>query len=185
MKRFVTAVLVTAFVGLLGANPASAQSLTLTSPAFTHDDPIPMHFSAYGDNVSPELNWTGAPAGTRSYALVLHDPDAPLEGGFVHWVIYNIPGGATGLPEGLPSDAELTTPADLAGTTQGNNGLRRPGYFGPRPPAGSGVHNYNFRLFALDLAPELDAGLDSAGLMDAIDGHILGSTTLTGIYQVK
>ena len=143
-----------------------------------------MRHSAYGDNVSPELSWSGAPNGTRSFALVLHDPDAPIEGGFVHWVIYNIPASATGLPEGVPDDLELTAPTSVSGTTHGHSGLRRPGYFGPRPPAGI-VHNYNFRLFALDLEPNLEEAMNSEALMAAIDGHILDSTTLIGTYQVK
>ena len=166
-------------------HPAAAQSLTLTSPAFAHDADIPMGNSAYGDNVSPELSWTGAPAGTQSYALILHDPDAPIEGGFVHWVVYNIPGSATGLPAGLATDARLSAPASIAGTTQGLSGLRRTGYFGPRPPAGSGVHHYNFRLLALDRAPDLPEGLNQEQLLAEVEGDILAETTLTGLYQVK
>lgn len=169
----------------LAATSLSAQTLTMTSPDFEHSHPIDMHNSAYGDNVSPELNWTGAPSGTRSYALVLHDPDAPLEGGFVHWVVYNIPGTATGLPGGLAAGETLDSPAQIAGTVQGMSGVRRAAYFGPRPPEGSGVHHYNFQLFALDIAPELATGLNSQDLMTAIDGHILARTTLTGTYQVK
>ncbi|MEX2583563.1 MAG: YbhB/YbcL family Raf kinase inhibitor-like protein [Gemmatimonadota bacterium] len=161
---------------------APAGTLMLTTPAFAAGEAIPLRFSAYGENVSPELNWSNLPAGTRSLALILDDPDAPTPEPFVHWVVYNIPASATGLPEGLPTDARLATPADVAGAIQGPTGLGRPGYFGPRPPAGP-VHNYNFRLYALRSEPNLPEGLGPDDLRDAISDDILGQATLVGTYQ--
>jgi Raf kinase inhibitor-like YbhB/YbcL family protein len=164
-----------------GASAGSGGAFTITSTAFQEGAPIPLRNSAYGENVSPELSWSNAPAGTNSFALVLDDPDAGATP-FVHWVIYNIPGTATGLPEGLPAEALLSSPASLAGTRQGLSGLRRAAYFGPRPPAGN-VHHYNFRLYALSSAPNLPEGLNSEALMAAITPSILGQTTLIGTYQ--
>ena len=185
MKTIVRIAALVAVAAGVSAADISAQQFSLSSPDFEPNATIDMRNSAYGDNISPVLNWSGAPSGTQSYAMVLHDPDAPMDGGFVHWVIYNIPGSATGLPGGLGGDEVLTAPEAIAGTTQGLSGLRRTSYFGPRPPSGSGVHHYNFQLYALDLEPELAAGLNSETLMEAIDGHVLAETTLVGIYQVK
>lgn len=164
-----------------GAAAPAGGVLTLTSTAFQEGTPIPLRNSAYGDNVSPAFSWSNVPAGTRSFALVLDDPDAGTSP-FVHWVIYNIPGSARGLPEGLPTDAALTAPAQVAGARQGVTGLRRTGYFGPRPPAGP-VHRYNFRLYALSSEPNLPEGLTRDTLMEAIADDILGQTTLMGTYQ--
>jgi Raf kinase inhibitor-like YbhB/YbcL family protein len=164
-----------------GAAAPAGGALTLTSTAFQEGAAIPLRNSAYGDNVSPAFSWTNVPEGTRSFALVLDDPDAGTNA-FVHWVIYNIPGTARGLPEGLPTDAALTAPAQVAGARQGMTGLRRTGYFGPRPPAGP-VHHYNFRLYALSSEPNLPEGLTRDALMEAISGDILGQATLMGTYQ--
>lgn len=173
-----------AAIFLMVHTPAAAQTsqMSLTSSAFEDGAPIPLRNSAYGENISPALSWSGVPAGTRSFALVLDDPDAPLPGGFVHWVVYNIPGSASRLPEGLPADALLSAPVELEGTRQGITGLRRPGYFGPRPPAGN-PHHYNFRLYALSSEPELAEGLTRDQLMDAINENILGEARLIGTYQ--
>lgn len=168
------------FAVALHAAPATAQ-LTLRSSAFDHHGDIPTRNSAYAENLSPELSWTGAPAGTRSFAIILDDPDAPTPEPFVHWVIYNIPGDARGLPEGLPRDANLSEPA---GARNGQNGVRQTGYFGPRPPAGP-AHAYNFRLLALSIEPDLPEGLNKQSLLEAVEGSILAETTLTGMYQAE
>jgi Raf kinase inhibitor-like YbhB/YbcL family protein len=175
--------IVAAGVTALTSTAAVAQAgLTLTSPAFQNHGTIPLRHSAYGDNVSPELSWTGAPQGTRSFALILEDPDAATPQPFVHWVIYNIPGSATGLPEGIATDAEVASPA---GAHQGPTGLRRPGYFGPRPPSGNPPHHYNFRLYALGSDPNLPAGLDKNALLEAIRPHVLGEAVLMGMYRAE
>ena len=158
--------------------------LTVGSAAFADGEAIPIRNSAYGDNLSPGITWSGAPEGTEAFALVLTDTDVPMPNGFVHWVIYNIPGTATGLPGGISSDTPtLTGPAAIAGTTQGVMGMRNPGYFGPRPPAGAGVHHYVFSVYALDTDLELAAGLGRDGVMSAIEGHIIGEGQVTGIFE--
>jgi Raf kinase inhibitor-like YbhB/YbcL family protein len=163
---------------------AQAPAFALQSPAFKEGEAIPLKHSAYGDNVSPALSWSNAPAGTRSLALVLDDPDAPTPQPFVHWVIYNIPAGATGLPEGLPTQATLESPHELHGATQGPGGMRQTGYFGPRPPAGA-PHHYHFTLYALSSAPDLPQGLNKAQLLERIQGSILGQAKLIGVYQAN
>ena len=135
-------------------------------------------YSAYHDNVSPPLEWTRV-LDAESFALIVEDPDAPREEPFVHWMIWNIPGDATGLAAGLPPDPELRTPA---GATQGRNSMGAFGYFGPRPPAGHGVHHYHFQLFALDVPLDLPAGADREALLAAMNGHVLGRGELVGLF---
>jgi Raf kinase inhibitor-like YbhB/YbcL family protein len=173
--------LLAASLGGFTSAQAQVGELTLTSTAFADGEPIPLRNSAYGDNLSPPLAWTGVPEGSRSFALVLDDPDAPMPVPFVHWVIYNIPAAASGLPQGLATDAHLHSPAELMGAAQGPAGTRRPGYFGPRPPAGRN-HTYRFTLYALDLAPGIAEGLNKDELMEAIEGHVLAETVLTGTF---
>jgi Raf kinase inhibitor-like YbhB/YbcL family protein len=163
------------------AGAAATGAFTITSPAFENNGTIPLRHSPYGDdNLSPALSWTGAPAGTQSFALILDDPDAGANP-FVHWVIYNIPGSATGLPEGIAADADVANPA---GAQQGVTGLRRTGYFGPRPPAGA-AHHYHFKLYALSTPPNLAAGLTKETLLAAMEGNILAETELVGVYQAQ
>jgi Raf kinase inhibitor-like YbhB/YbcL family protein len=127
--------------------------------------------------VSPALAWSGAPAGTVAFALVADDPDAP-GGTWVHWVLFNVPGGAVALPEGVSGTGVL--PA-LGGALQGRNDFRRIGYGGPCPPPGR-AHRYFFRLYALDAALRLEAGADRPALDAAMRGHVLAETTLLGTY---
>lgn len=170
---------------LTPAAPAGAQvaELTVTSSAFQHEQSIPLRNSAYGDNVSPDLAWTGVPEGTQSFVLTVVDESVPMPGGFVHWLVYNIPGTATGLPEGLPAEAVVTEPAAIAGTTQGLRGMNQAGYFGPRPPAGNPPHNYVFTVYALDADLDLAEGLNRNQVMEAIEGHIVAQGSITGTYQ--
>lgn len=167
------------------AQPLAAQvELTVTSSAFEEGGAIPVRNSAYGENLSPEIMWSGAPAGTESFALVLTDPDVPMPNGFVHWTIYNIPGSATGLPEGISADAQtLDEPASIAGTTQGVMGMRNPGFFGPRPPAGGGPHDYVFTVYALDADLDLAPGLGRDELMAAMEGHVIAQGAVTGVFE--
>src|SRR5438874_9268190 len=103
-------------------------------------------FGCKGGNVSPELSWSSAPAGTKSFAILMHDPDAPTGSGWWHWVVYNIPADVKSLPAGAGSADNSALPK---GATQGNTDFGTPAYGGPCPPAGSGDHHYNFMLFAL------------------------------------
>ena len=150
-------------------------TLSLSSTAFAAGKPIPAIYTCTGRSVSPPLAWTGAPAGTASFALILDDPDAPI-GTFVHWVIYNIPAASNGLPEAVPSSAKL---AD--GSLQGNNGAGQAGYTGPCPP--SGTHRYFFKLYALDTVLNLSSGVNKDQLLKAMQGHILAQGELMGTFS--
>jgi Raf kinase inhibitor-like YbhB/YbcL family protein len=155
----------------------AVMTLTLTSEAFAAGARIPARHTADGEDLSPALNWGAAPAGCRSFALLCDDPDAPLAGGWVHWVIFNIPSTATGLPEGLPRDPSL-----VDGSTQGLNSWGRAGYNGPSPPRGK-PHRYIFKLYALDTTLPLNSQhAKESELLAAMAGHILGETELTGLY---
>lgn len=154
-------------------------SLVLTSASFQHDGLIPPRHTCDGDDLSPPLQWTGVPAGTLSLALVMDDPDAPDPKApvqtWVHWVLYNIPPQVHELAEGV-------TAANLpVGTLQGLNDWRRVGYGGPCPPAGR--HRYFFKMFALDTRlAELNIPTKAA-LWKAMQGHVLASAELIGLYQ--
>lgn len=154
-------------------------ALALTSTAFTHNGPIPRLYTCQGKDVSPALAWSGLPAGTKSLALIVDDPDAPDPKApkmtWVHWVLYNIPVSATGLPEAV-------APAALpAGTREGKNDWKRTGYGGPCPPIGR--HRYFHKLYALDVVlPDLEQPT-KAELERAMQGHVLGKVELMGTYQ--
>ena len=153
-------------------------TLHLSSTEFAHEAPMPARLTCDGEDRSPALQWSGLPAGTRSLALVVDDPDAPDPAAprmtWVHWVIYNLPGTATGLAEG----ASRQLPA---GTREGVNDWGRTGYGGPCPPVGR--HRYFHKLYALDVVlPDLGQP-DKARLMKAMEGHILGHAALVGTYQ--
>lgn len=158
------------------------ESIIVRSEVFEHNTDIPLRFSAYGANVSPDISWSNLPAGTQQLALILDDPVFGMPP-FVHWVAYNIPVTATGLPEGLSPDAIVTHPG-LEGMINGHNGTRRSGYFGPRPPNDGKVHTYNFRIYALDYALNLPDGLNKDSLLEAMEGHIIATGLLTGNYQL-
>jgi Raf kinase inhibitor-like YbhB/YbcL family protein len=168
----------------LGAVPAAAQTaLTVTSPTLKANETIPKDHTADGRNLSPALLWSGAPAATRQFAVILDDPDAQFGGqNFVHWVVYKIPGTAKGLPAELPMDATLSAPAEVAGVIQGLSGFRRAGYRGPAPPPGK-PHHYTFTVYALDADLPLAEGLTKADLLKAMDGHILAQGSLVAIYE--
>lgn len=170
---------------LVSAAAAWAQApaaMTVTSPTLKANETIPKDHTADGKNLSPALAWSGAPAATNQFALVCDDPDAPMPGGFVHWVVYKIPATAKGLPAELPMDATLTAPPELAGAIQGLSGFKRTGYRGPAPPPGK-PHHYTFTVYALDAELPLESGLTRNQLMEAIKGHIIGQGSLVAIYE--
>ena len=152
-------------------------ALILSSNAFTAGGAIPARYSCDGADVSPQLSWSGTPAGTVTLALIADDPDAP-GGTWVHWVIFNLPGSLTALAEGVPKTDQLQ---HLGGTLQGRNDFRRVGYGGPCPPKGR-AHRYFFRLYALDAALPLHAGASRQDVDRAMHGHILAEATLMGTY---
>jgi len=156
----------------------TALTLQIISPAFAAGQPIPDNYTCAGLNVSPPLTWTNPPAGAKSSALIADDPDAP-GGTWVHWVIYNLPPATAGLSEGVPKSPELAN-----GAKQGVNDYQRTGYGGPCPPPGK-PHRYFFKLYALDLPPDLKSGLTKKDLVAAMDGHILAEGQLMGTYQRK
>lgn len=171
----------------VGAQDAP-ETISVTSSAFDHHGMVPESNSAYGENVSIELTWADLPEGTQQLALICDDPIVVeigmMEQPFVHWVMYNIPASASGLPAGLPSDATLEMEG-LEGAVNGLNGLGRSGYFGPRPPANGQLHAYHFRVYALDDALNLEPGLGKAELLDAMNGHVLATGMLMGHYERK
>jgi Raf kinase inhibitor-like YbhB/YbcL family protein len=155
--------------------------LTLTSPAFTAGGEIPAKHTCEGADVSPPLEWSGAPGGAKSLALVVDDPDAPDPKApkmtYVHWVLYNLPPGTARLPEGA---ARGGLPA---GTLEGTNDWKRTGYGGPCPPIGR--HRYFHKLYALDATlPDLGRPT-KAQLEKAMEGHVLEKAELVGTYEKK
>lgn len=148
----------------------------LTSPAFANGGIIPVEYSCNGKNESPQLAWTGAPTGTKSFALILEDPDAP-SGLFVHWILYNIPFNAVGLPKGIPKK-----PVTIDGSRHGMNSGGRMEYGGPCPPPGKGPHRYIFRLYALDSVLALNAPVTRDDLKKSIGGHILAEAEYMGKF---
>lgn len=149
--------------------------MVLSSPAFGPGELIPERYTGNGEDISPELFWDSVPAGVASFALVCSDPDAPM-GTFIHWVVYNIPGSARRLPEGIASNEEL-----VDGARQGVNSFQRIGYNGPKPPMGK-PHRYFFRLYALDTVLDLPPGAAAGRLQSAMAGHILAVGELMGRY---
>jgi Raf kinase inhibitor-like YbhB/YbcL family protein len=159
------------------ARPAEgAVTFHLSSNSFGDGQPIPVRFTCDGDDISPDLHWSGAPAGTRSFVLIVDDPDAS-RGPWVHWVLYDLPAGTTSLPS-RPRSKE----APAVGQ-QGQNSFRQTGYNGPCPPAGP-AHHYIFHLYALSvehLDLPKDAGRDQVD--QAMREKVLGEAKLTGTYQ--
>jgi Raf kinase inhibitor-like YbhB/YbcL family protein len=156
-----------------------ATSLQLRSPDFQPDGALPARFTCDGDSVSPALQWSGAPTGTRSLALVVDDPDAPDPAApqrtWVHWVLYDLPADSQGLPQGARAD-QLP-----AGTREGRNDWQRSGFGAPCPPKGR--HRYVHTLYALDtVLPDLQMP-DKARLLEQMKGHVLASARLVGTYQ--
>jgi len=155
-------------------------TLILRSAAFSEGQPIPRRHTDDGEDLSPPLSWTGLPARAIRLALIVDDPDAPTTDPWVHWVIYNLAADEQGLVEGIPPVAEPPSPA---GAIQGKNSWGSVGYRGPAPPKGHGIHHYIFRLFALNADLNLPQGLDKAGLLAAIRGHVMAEADLTGTYH--
>lgn len=147
----------------------------LTSTAFREGQLIPGQHTCDGVNVSPPLEWSGAPQTAKTFAIICDDPDAP-SGTWVHWVLYNLPGDRIGLVENVPTTEKV--PGD---GLQGTNDSGKIGYDGPCPP--SGTHHYFFKLYALDAELSLKAGATKAETLKAMEGHILGQAQLMGTYR--
>lgn len=148
----------------------------VSSPAFAEGSTIPRKYTGDGDNLSPPLHWTGAPRGTRSFAVLCEDPDAP-SGTFLHWAVANIGPDRTGLSEGAGSRAE-------GGYGFARNGFGRAEYGGPAPPRGHGLHHYHFRVAALDVGRIIVSPTQSAeDLWRTVEPHILDEAEIIGTYQ--
>jgi Raf kinase inhibitor-like YbhB/YbcL family protein len=150
--------------------------MELKSSAWPAGGPIPARYTCDGDDVSPALAWSGAPARTETFALILHDPDAPRKGGFTHWVIYNIDQNVKSMQENVPGQE---TVAGLG--VQGRNDGGKIGYMGPCPP--SGTHRYNLTLYALNTRLSLKPGATHGELTAAMDGHVLATAAWMGTYS--
>jgi Raf kinase inhibitor-like YbhB/YbcL family protein len=163
---------------ILVAAEKQAMTMKITSSAFQEGQPIPAKYTCDGENSSPPLKWSDAPAETKFFALICDDPDAPT-GTWVHWVVYGLPATTTEL-------AEKTAAADSlqSGGHQGVNDFRRTGYGGPCPPAGK-LHHYHFKIYALDTESSLKPRATKKELLKAMGGHILGQGELVGTYQRK
>lgn len=163
---------------LVVANEA-APMFALTSSAFTSGAKIPKKYTCEGDDASPAIAWSGAPASAKSFALIVDDPDAPDPSApkmtWVHWVVYNIPAAVAALAENA-SSAALPS-----GAVEGRNDFKRSRYGGPCPPIGR--HRYYFKLYALDIVIAANAASDKASLEKAMQGHIVAHAELMGTYQ--
>jgi Raf kinase inhibitor-like YbhB/YbcL family protein len=180
---FCCATLVALAISCSSAEGEKNMTIQITSSAFAQGHPIPKKYTGEGADVSPPLVWSGVPDTAKELALICDDPDAPRPEPWVHWVIYKIPVGTKGLPEGLPRKATLKEPA---GAVQGKNSWTDSdviGYRGPLPPKGHGVHHYHFKLYALDAAIDAEPGLEKNALLAKIKGHILAEGELVGTYQ--
>jgi Raf kinase inhibitor-like YbhB/YbcL family protein len=149
-----------------------AATINVSSSAFGPGAPIPARYTCGGADVSPPLSWDGAPSSEKSAALTVIDPDAPGRP-FTHWVVFNLPPGTTGVPEGGPLPP---------GTMEGRNDFGGTGYRGPCPPPGA-PHHYHFKVYALDATLSLRSGATEATFEDAIRGHVLADGELVGTFK--
>jgi Raf kinase inhibitor-like YbhB/YbcL family protein len=158
-------------------------NMQITSTTFAEGQPIPQKYTCQGQDISPSLKWTNAPADTKSYALIADDPDAPDPRApkmtWVHWVLYDLPATTTELAEDVTKAPTLSN-----GAKQGINDFKHIGYGGPCPPPG-GAHRYYFKLYALDKMLELEPGATKSKLLEAMQGHTLAEAQLMGTYQRK
>ncbi|MBC8090082.1 MAG: YbhB/YbcL family Raf kinase inhibitor-like protein [Phycisphaerae bacterium] len=166
-----------------GGGRGAMRIMSLVSPAFTDGGMIPMKHAQAGHDVSPPLAWTGAPDSTRSFVLIVHDADAAIGDGtddMLHWMVWNIPGTATSLAEGIKQGSETAALRQISGTG--------PYYRGPAAPSTGPAHHYVFELYALDApinvaAVGQSAALTRAAVMDAMRTHIRGKAVLVGLYK--
>lgn len=177
MKKFLIYTLITLFgAGVIMAN----SNFTLTSETIKNNQTLPNEqvlngFGCSGENISPDLKWQGAPDGTKSYALLVHDPDAPRPNGWWHWLVINIPSTKTEIKKG-----EKLTPPILETVTD----FKTTGYGGACPPVGHGTHHYNFTIHALDVE-SLDISIDTDPntVEKIVKEHSIASSTITALYQ--
>jgi len=168
-----TAIAALALASSGGAEPS--MSFTISSPSFSNGGDIAKKFTCDAADLSPQLTWTEPPSATKTFALLVDDPDAPV-GNWNHWTMWNLPPNLRGLPEGVKKEASLPD-----GSQQGRNDFRKTGYNGPCPPPGK-PHRYYFKLFALDVKLELKNGAGKNDLEAALKGHLLAQAEWMGKY---
>lgn len=160
---------------LVALTPVAALPTMTLQSVFADGASFPGQYTCIGLNTSPPLFWGGAPAATKTVSVFMDDPDAG--GTFTHWVVYNLPGSETGIPEALPASAHFDN-----GVQQGINGIGNTGYAGPCPPKGA-LHHFRFFVYALDAALTLGDGVTKQEVTNAMNGHILAIGKLTGTYR--
>lgn len=186
MMRLVGASLLAAilFAGAVapGTQAQSPEPIIVQSPTMQTGQMMPRDYAPDGRNLSPPITWDNLPEGTRQIAVICQDHGAGNPPPWVHWIIYNIPGTARGLPEGIPFDAGVPMPPQVTGAVQGNNGWGLSMYRGPAPPVGN-LHHYHFVVYALDEELNLPPDLNREELLEAIEGHVIGQGDLMPLYE--
>lgn len=158
---------------------ANGAKLVVTSSAFSNGGTFPNIYTQNGQNISPPLSWSRGPAGTKSYVILTEDSGVARPQPVFHWVLYNVPGAVTSLPQALPTDPKLAAPA---GAMNGLNIRKASGYMGPKPPAGQ-THPYHFEVFAVDTVLDLDpTSADRNAVVAAMKGHVLAEGEIVGMY---
>jgi Raf kinase inhibitor-like YbhB/YbcL family protein len=166
-------------ITILKVDPVLDTGIVVTSAALEPSGKLADRCSAYFDNISPPLDWTSVPD-VKAWAVVVEDPDAPQAQPFVHWMIWNIQGELTNLPERLPNEPRLVTPQ---GAVQGRNGMGGHGWFGPRPPAGHGLHHYYFQVFALDAPLDMGPETPLKELLNALKANTLAKGEMMATFE--
>ena len=164
-------------LALVGGGEAGG--LDVTSGAFEDGAAIPPTYAQVGQDISPPVSWSAGPKGTKAYAVLLEDPDAPKPTPYVHWLAWNIPAGTTSLPEGVPGTPKLQVPDGMA---QGQNSKGTTGYVGMRPPSGE-THTYHVQVLALDAMLDVPPGSGRKAVLDGTQGHVLAKGELTGTFS--
>jgi Raf kinase inhibitor-like YbhB/YbcL family protein len=157
------------FAAFILSSFCCSTSIKITSPAFSDNGNIPAKYTCEGEQVSPPLEISGIPSKTKSLALIVHDPDAAMKGGFTHWVVWNIDPATTSIPEGFQ------------GAEQGLNGAKKAGYIGMCPP--TGTHHYHFMIYALDTKLDISKQSGKEELQKNMQGHIVAQSELIGLYK--
>lgn len=170
------------FAPSLHGQDRATESIVVESPTLATGEMMPRKYTPDGRNLSPPLTWRNVPEGTRELAVLCQDHGAGDPPPWVHWIIYNIPASAGGLPEGVPFDSAGPLSGRLAGAVQGNNGWGLAMYRGPAPPADD-VHHYDFAVYALDAELDLPPRLTRKELLEAIEGHVIGRGHLVPVYE--
>ena len=168
----------------LGTNTSSAVGkisiIRVKSEAFLSGGSIPKRHTAEGEDISPAIKWGPLPEMTAELALIVEDPNKGGDKPFVHWLIYKISPDEVGIPEGVQ---KVTKPEEPFGALQGRNSWETTGYRGPFPPKGNGVHQYHFKLYALDKELTLGSNAEKEALLRAMEGHVLGFGEIVGTYS--